>query len=257
MRPAPIASILDQIGRVSADGPVIRNEISPLRPRSVQNGQLAQQRPGSIVDLLRANLLEINGDGDPPKNPWVRKAPPAEIPKSEPAANPHDMAARLAEAYARGRAEGLAEARAEAEGRRSQELAAAREKALADRLEFELNEYGELESTIRSGFARLEESIGAAVARILAPFLTEAMTMRAVEELRRRIMRLCEGDESRPIVIRGPARLLRRLRERVADLPVDVCFVEDSGVEATVRADATEIATQLRAWAELLAPPEP
>ena len=39
------------------------------------------------------------------------------------------------------------------------------------RLEFQLNEYAKLEGAIRSGFTRIEENVGAAVTRILAPFL--------------------------------------------------------------------------------------
>jgi len=43
------------------------------------------------------------------------------------------------------------------------------------------------------------------------------------------------------------------LRERIVGLPIEVEYVEDEGVEAVVEANATQIATGLRPWAELLA----
>ncbi len=56
------------------------------------------------------------------------------------------------------------------------------------------------------------------------------------------------------MTIRGPERVLARLRERIADLPVEVAYVEDKGPEAVVEVNATQIVTALRPWAELLAP---
>ena len=55
------------------------------------------------------------------------------------------------------------------------------------------------------------------------------------------------------MTIRGPERVLARLRERIADLPVEVAYVDDKGAEAVVEAGATQIVTALRSWAELLA----
>ncbi len=43
------------------------------------------------------------------------------------------------------------------------------------------------------------------------------------------------------------------LRDRIADLPAEVAYVEDDGVEATVECNATRIVTELKPWADLLA----
>jgi hypothetical protein len=64
---------------------------------------------------------------------------------------------------------------------------------------------------------------------------------------------MCAGGSPDQIMIRGPERLVALLRQRLADLPAEVDYVEDSGVEAIVEANATRIATELRPWAELLA----
>jgi hypothetical protein len=67
------------------------------------------------------------------------------------------------------------------------------------------------------------------------------------------IARLSTGNSSGLIRIRGPERMLARLRERIADLAIEVEYVENDGVETIVEADATRIVAELRPWAELLA----
>jgi hypothetical protein len=163
------------------------------------------------------------------------------------------MSAKLAEAYARGREQGVAEGRVEASDGHAIELAAAREQAETQRQEFLLNEYAELEGGIRSGLTQIEETIGAAVTRILAPFLSQAVVKRAVDELAKAIARLCAGGSPEMIRIRGPERELALLRQRIVDLPIEVEYVEDEGVDTVVEANATQIVAELRPWAELLA----
>jgi len=121
------------------------------------------------------------------------------------------------------------------------------------RLEFQLNEYAQLEAVIRSEFTRVEENVGAAVARILAPFLVKQVVKYVVDELGKSIGRLCAGGSTGLITIRGPERVLSLLRERIADLPAGVDYVEDASVEAVVEANVTQIVTELQPWAELLA----
>ncbi len=115
------------------------------------------------------------------------------------------------------------------------------------------DEYAKLEAAIRAGFAEIGENVGAAVARILAPFLAKEVVKRATDELRKNIARLCAGGSPGLIKIRGPEQVLSRLRERIADLPAEVEYVEDNGVELVVEANATQIVTELRPWADLLA----
>jgi hypothetical protein len=164
-----------------------------------------------------------------------------------------DMSAKLADAYARGREQGLAEGRVEASDHHAAELAAARELAETHQREFRLNEFAELEGAIRSGFKQIEDNVGAAVARILAPFLSQQVVKRAVDELTKAIARACAGKSSGSIKIRGPEPMLALLRQRIADLPIEVEYVEDDRVETVVEANSTQIVSELRPWAELLA----
>ena len=75
----------------------------------------------------------------------------------------------------------------------------------------------------------------------------------AADELVKAIGRLAAGGAPGLITIRGPERLLSLLRDRVADLPAAIDFVEEAGVEATVACAATRIVTELKPWADLLA----
>ena len=257
MKPVPIANFLDQIGRSPGEKSPCR-ENSPFRPRSLQTTPFAEPRPAVAPqakfavppmapseELAHRPLFEPRPFAD---GPSVREAVVArEAGKAE------EIALRVAEAHARGRAEGLAEARAEAEERSTAERAEAREQAVLERVEFQLNEYAQLETSIRSGLMKVEENVGEAVARILAPFLTEQAVKRIVEELGKAIRRLCAGGPPGLVTIRGPERILRLLCERIADLPAQIDYVEDGGVEAVVEAGVTHIVTQLQPWAELLA----
>ena len=76
---------------------------------------------------------------------------------------------------------------------------------------------------------------------------------RAADELCKAIARLGAAGSPGLITIRGPERVLALLRERIADLPVKIASVDDKSVEVVVEADATQIVTALRSWAELLA----
>jgi hypothetical protein len=55
------------------------------------------------------------------------------------------------------------------------------------------------------------------------------------------------------MTIRGPERVLSLLRGRIADLPAEVKYVDGNGAEVLVEVNATQIVTELRSWAELLA----
>ena len=55
------------------------------------------------------------------------------------------------------------------------------------------------------------------------------------------------------VKIRGPERLLRALRDRASFLPVDVEFVVEDSVEATIEAQHTMIRSELQPWADVIA----
>jgi hypothetical protein len=258
MKPLSIADYLDHLGRPAGDKAPPRPEGSPFRPRSLPSPQDSGLDAKPIVDRIANAGVETQGEEPPRRTPWApkpvllesgaRQSPPGGEPaKSE------DMSVKLAEAYARGRAEGLAEGRLGASDRHAAELAAAREQAETQHQELRLNEYTEIESAVRSGLRQIEDNIGAAVTRILAPFLSQEVLKRAVDELAKAMARISSSASPGLIKIRGPERVLALLRQRIVDLPIGVEYVEDDRVETIVEASAAQIVAELRPWAELLA----
>lgn len=261
MKPSPIADYLDHIGRPGGEKPSPRRETSPFRPRSLQNVHAPE--PRSLPAFDRAPPPPPAAAPKPAPDPRGRRLPWEREPvapdmsardslMARETAKAQEMSLRLAEAHARGREEGLAEGRQEAQEFVAAERAAAQEQALIERLEFQLNEYAGLEASIRAGFQRVEENVGAAVSRILAPFLVKEVVKYVADELTKNVGRLCAGGAPGLITIRGPERVLTLLRERIKGLPAEFDFVEQPGVEAVVECGATQIATELRPWSELL-----
>jgi hypothetical protein len=260
MKPLSIADYLNDIGRAATEEARPRRESSPFRPRSlpsVQNGE-PRLRPAFNAPANPAGGRDMQGKDSPRHASWERKrippaAPAGSVSAASEAFKPEDIAGRLAEAYARGREEGLVEGRADASDRHAAELAAMRREAGADRLELQRNECAELESAIRTGLKQIEDNVGAAVTRILAPFVDKQVVKQAADELCNAIARLGAAGLPGSMTIRGPQHLLANLRERIVDLPIAVAFVDDGGAEIIVEAGATQIVTALRSWAELLA----
>jgi hypothetical protein len=255
MKPVPIANYLDHIGRGLDEKAAPRRDASPFRPRSLQNAQSLEPRPMQAFDRVPKVAATVKSHAEergqhplPGRRPVAGETAALDSLVAREAAKVEEMALRLAKAHARGREAGFVEGQAEADERHT-----AQERALMARLESQLNEYAQVEAAIRSGFTRVEESVGAAVARILAPFLAKQAVKYVADELCKCIGRLCAAGSPGLITIRGPERVLSLLRERIAVLPVEVAYVEDDSAEAVVEANVTQIVTELQPWAELLA----
>ena len=260
MKPVPIADYLDHIGRPSGEPASPRREASPFRPRSLQSLQSPEPRPTPVVDRASNVVGAAKPQAEAREQRTLLGRRPVGVEQAardslvpRDAAKAEEMALRLAEAHARGREEGFIAGRTEAEEQHAAERVAAQEQAELARFQFQLNEYAQLEASIRSGFAQVEENVGAAVARILTPFLVKQVVKYVADELCKSIGRLCAGGSQGLITIRGPERVLSLLRERIADLPAEVAYVEEDRAEAVVEANATQIITELQPWAELLA----
>jgi hypothetical protein len=258
MKPLSIADYLDRLGSAAEEKAPQRPEGSPFRPRSLPNPQNSKPDSKPVFDRITNKGGETQGEEAPRRSPWAPRSASLESGARESSSagepvKPEDMSVKLAEAYARGREEGRAEGRREASDRHAVELAAARERAETQQREFRLNEYAVLEGAIRSGIKLIEDNVGGAVTRILAPFLSQQVVKRAVEELAKAIAGISASNSPGLIKIRGPERVLALLRQRIVDLPIEVDYVEDGGVETVVEANATRIVAELRPWAEVLA----
>ncbi len=259
MKALSISDYLDHLGRAPAENGPPRRENSPFRPRTLPRPASAESGPAAAF----ARAARADGAGDrereetPRRTPWDRRpavqSAAQQLPPRREAAKAEDIAVRLAEAHTRGREEGLAEGRAEAQDRHAAELVAARREAQTLHEESERSAYAGLEGAIRSGFGQIEDNVGAAVTRILTPFLAGQVVQHIADELAKAIARLCAGGSPGLMTIRGPERVLALLRERIADVPAEIDYVDDKGPEVVVEANVTQIVTELRSWAGLLA----
>ncbi|MGD1035658.1 MAG: hypothetical protein ABR878_00345 [Roseiarcus sp.] len=260
MKPVPIAQYLDHIGRVAqADAQSPRRDASPFRLRAVR--VVPDPEPHSALAFswalreaamaARSRTLEAGRERAASNGrSSSREAAPSRSRETPPVP---DVEARIAEAYDRGLHDGSAAARAEDAESWAREQASQQERALMERLDFQLNEYAQLADVIATALGEIEQRIAATVARILAPFLTSELSKQVVDELCDNIARLRAGGSPGLIKIRGPERLLGALRDRVSLLSVDVEFVVEDGVEATIEAERTTIRSELQPWADLVA----
>lgn len=259
MKATPIAQYLDQKGRSGpVEWPPHRREATPFKPRaSVPSDESAPaasafRRSGLIAALpARASEAEARAPQSATE-PETRRRESVLFQKREPAPAP-DVDARLAEAYQRGRREGLEAGKAEGALARAQDRAEARSQAKAERIEFQANEYAKLAGAIASGFEDVERRIADVVARLLQPFVTEAISNQIVGELVDNIHKLSRSDGAKLIRIRGPQRLLSALQARIGSFAVNVEYAPQERVELSVEAGATTLRSELAPWVELIA----
>jgi len=260
MKATPIAQYLDRKDRVGAiEWPSSRREPSPFKPRPKlaapdeptpnapvfrRSGLLAAV--ATRTDDPEASASPPSGEAAPPRRDSVFFRPREAAPVI-------DIEARLAEAYHRGVQEGLDTAKAEAATARALERAEMQKRAVVERLDFQMNEYAALSETIANGLIEIEGRIADVVARILQPFVTEAVCSQIVDELAENVASLRRAGRPELLKITGPERLLSALKRRLEPLAADVEFVEREGVEVSVEAGPTTIRSELAPWADLIA----
>ena len=144
-----------------------------------------------------------------------REPPPLRYPA--PAPEPQvDWEERLAESYHRGVQEGLDAGKAEAATARALERAEWQKRAVVEKLDFQMNEFARLSETLTQTFAELERRIAEAAARALKPLVQDRVAKEIVDELVENVARLTRGGGLELIKVRGPAKLLSALKEKIA-----------------------------------------
>lgn len=255
MKASPLAQYLQQKNRAGAvEWPSVRREAAPApTPQPGQGASVfrraslaAPPEPLAREDEEPRAAME----DEPPPRRGAALFRPREVAPPPP---PVDIENRLSEAYHRGVQEGLDAARAEAATSRAMERAEVQKRAVVERLDFQMNEYAKLAEVITAGMTEVERRIADVVTRILQPFLTQAVSHQVVEELVENIARLKIAGRPGLMKIRGPEKLLNVLKEKTAALAVDVEFVAEDGIEITVEALHTTIASEIAPWAELIA----
>lgn len=255
MKATPIAEFLARRGAdsLSSRPAPPANPFAARRVAAINDDPEPQfQRSGLVAALARRSpehpplVRPIDANFAPRREPPMRQPPP---PPPEPEFN---LEEKLSEAYHRGVQEGLDAGKAEAATARALERADLQKRAVIEKLDFQMNEFGRLSETLKDGFADLERRIAQATARVLQPLLEQAVSRQIVEELAENVARLTRAGNLGLLKVRGPERLLSALKSKIEALAVDVEYVEEDGVEITVSAQSTEIRSELGAWSRLI-----
>lgn len=251
MRPVSIARYLDQVERNAgiqkpkvADAPALK---------AVASGDPGLGRPRPLFVRSRPSAADLPRQESEERNAFAKLAQPARAEPPRPAAPAHrDLDAALAQQFERGFQAGRAAGLEESRTRGEEEFARRQEQALMERVEFQMNEYAKFGNKINDGFVEIEERISAAVARLLAPFIEAQLTERVLDELRLAIYQIASSRTTSLIRIRGPERLLSRLREQLQELAVEIEYILEDRVDVSVEADDTIIESQLASWRAVL-----
>ena len=155
----------------------------------------------------------------------------------------------LEDAYRRGHTAGLAEGEAK--------LAEERVRS-AIRLGEERAKWSDQQAVaIVSGFEaacrEIETNIASSVARILLPFLADAVRDKAIGSLVEQIAALTGNSSAPAFKVTGPSELLDLVRTQLeASRRTGIAYETAEAVEVRVVADQTVIETQISAWSERL-----
>lgn len=178
----------------------------------------------------------------PPQQPQPQSPPPA--PKAE--APPVNL---LDDAYRRGLAAGVAEG--------DTKLAEERVRS-AIRLGEERAKWSDQQAVaIVSGFEaacrEIETNIASSVARILLPFLADAVRDKAIGSLVEQIAALTGSSSAPAFKVTGPSELLELVKTQLqASRRIGIEYETAEMPEVRVVADQTVIETQISAWSERL-----
>lgn len=201
--------------------------------------------PPKIQDVL-TRPMEVRREPQPPRQaqsqPQLQSPPPA--PEAE--APPVNL---LEDAYRRGHAAGVAEGDARVAEERVRS---------AIRLGEERAKWSDQQAaTIVGGFEtacrEIETNIASSVARILLPFLADAVRDKAIGSLVEQIAALTGNSPVPVFKITGPGELLDLVRSQLqAARRTGIEYEAAETFEVRVVADQTVIETQIAVWSERL-----
>lgn len=201
--------------------------------------------PPKIQDVL-TRPMEVRREPQPPRQaqsqPQLQSPPPA--PEAE--APPVNL---LEDAYRRGHAAGVAEGDARVAEERVRS---------AIRLGEERAKWSDQQAaTIVGGFEtacrEIETNIASSVARILLPFLADAVRDKAIGSLVEQIAALTGNSPVPVFKITGPGELLDLVRAQLQTARrTGIEYEAAETFEVRVVADQTVIETQIAAWSERL-----
>jgi hypothetical protein len=159
-----------------------------------------------------------------------------------------NQAAKLEEAFARGLEKGRAEAGSEYEAKLEEQRSQSAEELAAARAEWAASVGEELGNRLGTTLGEFESRVAETTARILKPFLGQAMHRQAVAELRANIETLLAADAGAVIAISGPADVLDALQRQLSGRATNVTYTPSDDCDVCIVAGQATLETQLKGW---------
>ncbi|BBO03434.1 MULTISPECIES: hypothetical protein [Bradyrhizobium] len=201
--------------------------------------------PPRIQDVL-TRPKEVMREAPPQPQAHSQPLPqsPSPAPKAEaPPANVLD------DAYRRGHAAGVAEG----DARLAEERVRSAIRLGEERAKWSDQQAVAIVSGFETACREIETNIASSVARILLPFLTEAVRDKAIGSLVEQIAALTGNSSVPAFKVTGPSELLDLVKTQLeASRRTGIEYEAADTLEVRVVADQTVIETQITAWSERL-----
>lgn len=200
--------------------------------------------PSKIQDVL-TRPKEARREPQPQTQPQPQlQAPPPQAAATE--APPANL---LDDAYRRGHAAGLAEG----DAKLAEERVRSAIRLGEERAKWSDQQAVALVSGFEGACREIEANIASSVARILLPFLGEAVRDKAIGSLVEQIAALTGNSSVPAFRVTGPSELLGHVKTQLeASRRTGIVYETSETLEVRVLADQTVIETQISAWRERL-----
>jgi hypothetical protein len=205
--------------------------------------------PSKIHDVLTRTKevrREPQPQGQPQRQPQSQpqlQSPPAAVEAEAPPVN------LLEDAYRRGHAAGVAEG----DARVAEERVRSAIRLGEERAKWSDQQAVAIVSGFETACREIESNIASSVARILLPFLADAVRDKAIESLVEQIAALTGNSPVPVFKVTGPSELLDLVRTQLAaSRRTGIEYEAAETAEVRVVADQTVIETQISAWSERL-----
>ncbi|MCB5177754.1 hypothetical protein [Microvirga lenta] len=202
-----------------------------------------------MVNAIAQYLTEFSLDGKQDTKPLFHPKAP-KVPDQDQADETADL---VREAEERGRLEGLAAARREFEAELASARTQAEERLAAERMKWVQEEAACFTQQMDEALRNLEARLVDRVARIMTPFLTDALRSQMIEELQATVSSLLANNQNAVFKVSGPKDMLSALSDHLgAGNPrIEIAFNDE--IDVSILMGDTFIETQLGAWIGRLA----
>lgn len=197
-----------------------------------------------MVGGIAQYLTEFRLDGTQDVEPLFQARSPT-IVVQEPVDDTADL---IRQAEHRGREEGRAAAQMEFELVLASERSRHEENLADERAKWADQQGVQLAEHMTTSLREIERRIADSVARIMTPFVTEALRMEMMESLREVFVSLVSDRQKAAIRVSGPQDVLLALSERLGENGPSVEFIPSDAIDVSILVGDTAIETQLEAW---------